>query len=298
MMATNNQIMAAGVLESERPVLHLSGPKLTERFQALINGSENDGGIERYVTAVNLKVSLFKEAVADCKARKLHLEDFKRLCAFIAPVRRRIAPWLGSNSFQTLQNGIGDLLNDTNDTTTTDMRIAAFCKLFPEDKKHRWVRDLAAELLHYTNPERYPLMNRWIWDSKSNSGVLREIWHGDNVDGMVIDIPDGYETFLVLREELSQFLTDNGVFRDILYYVDLLCAQIYADYICSQGGAFLRTDFSAEEDPMQYTRRMIGLDGIKARSAKTRLKDINGEAFEIEEAKKLDWSEGDAHAHS
>jgi hypothetical protein len=298
MMKTNNPIMATDAVNSERPVLHLSGPKLTERFQSLINGSENDGGIERYVTAVNLKVSLFKEAVADNKARKLHLEDFKRLCAFIAPVRRRIAPWLGSNNFQTLQNGIGDLLNDANDTTTTDVRIEAFCKLFPEDKKHRWVRDLAAELLHYTNPELYPLMNRWVWDSKSNSGVLREIWHGDNVDGMVIDIPDGYETFLVLREELSQFLTDNGVFRDILYYVDLLCAQIYADYICSQGGAFLRTDFSAEEDPMQYTRRMIGLDGVKARSAQTRLKDIDGEAFEIEEAKQLDWSEGDDHAHT
>jgi len=283
---------------TERPVLHLSGPKLTERFQTLISGSENDGGIERYVAAVSLKVSLFKEVLADGKSRDLDIEDFKRLCAFMAPVRRRISPWLDTVGYKTLQKGISDLLQDSTDTTTTDSRIHAFCQLFPEDKKHRWVRDLAAELLHYSDPERYPLMTRWIWDAKANTGVLREIWHGENVDAMVIDADDNFETFLVLREELSQFLSDNGVFRDTLYYSDLLCAQIYADYICSQGGSFLRTDFSAEEDPMQYTRRMLGLDGIKARSAQTRLKDIDGEAFEIEEAKQLDWSEGATHAHS
>jgi len=41
----------------------------------------------------------------------------------------------------------------------------------------------------------------------------------------------------MLREELSQFLSDNGFFRDILQYVDILCAQIYAQYICEQGGS-------------------------------------------------------------
>ncbi len=50
----------------------------------------------------------------------------------------------------------------------------------------------------------------------------------------------------MLREELSQFLSDNGIFRDMLWYVDLLQAQIYGDYINAQGGAYLKTDFSAE----------------------------------------------------
>ncbi len=125
----------------------------------------------------------------------------------------------------------------------------------------RFVRDLAAELLHNCYPEHYPLMQRWVWDNRANTGVLREIWHGDNVDHMLIDVPDGYETFLILREELSQFLSDNGVFRDMLWYVDLLTAQVYADYINEQGGAFLRTDFASEGDPLEHTRRILGLDG-------------------------------------
>ena len=47
---------------------------------------------------------------------------------------------------------------------------------------------------------------------------------------------------------LALLFASAGVFRDMTFYVDLLCAQIYADYICEQGGAFLRTDFASEQD--------------------------------------------------
>lgn len=80
---------------------------------------------------------------------------------------------------------------------------------------------------------------------------------------MTIEVGDGYPTFLMLREELAQFLTAQGVFRDVPQYVDALCAQVYAQYICSQGGVYLRTDFSAAEDPMLHARRMLGLDGFE-----------------------------------
>ncbi len=129
-------------------------------------------------------------------------------------------------------------------------------------------------------------MKRWVWDAKANTGVLREMWHGAS-DSERIDVPDTYATFLMLREELAQFLTDNGVFRDVLFYVDMLTAQVYANYISAQGGAYLRTDFTAAEDPMHHTRRMLGLDGVRPGSNRTRLKAIDGEAFVIEDVKLL-----------
>jgi hypothetical protein len=138
-------------------------------------------------------------------------------------------------------------------------------------------------MLHNREPERYPLMNRWVWDASANTGVLREIWHADDIDHLTIQVSDNYGTFLMLREELSQFLSDNGFFRDILYYVDILCAQVYANYICEQGGSYLRVDFSAPEDPMQHTRRLLGLDGVRPGSGKTRLKSIDGEAFVLDD---------------
>ena len=72
-----------------------------------------------------------------------------------------------------------------------------------------------------------------------------------------------------------------------LQYVDILCAQIYAQYICEQGGSYLRTDFSAPEDPMQHTRRLLGLDGVRAGNGKTRLKSIDGEAFVLDDSNLL-----------
>ncbi len=93
-------------------------------------------------------------------------------------------------------------------------------------------------------------MTRWVWDASANSGALREIWHdpqaGDNVDHILITAPDTHEMFLVLREELSQFLSEQGIFRDMLWYVDLLLGHVYGGYINAQGGAWLKTEFGSK----------------------------------------------------
>ncbi len=278
-MASITPIRPADV---ERPVLELSGDAIRASLQTAIAGAEEQGGIERYVDAVKLKSSMFQRAVDDVD--NLELESFMGLCTFMSTVRRRIGPWLNEDAFGNVREGLGELLDDE---TPVDARIEAFCTRFPNDKKHRWVRDLATEMLHNVEPERYPLMNRWVWDARANTGVLREIWHAENIDHITIPVGDGYGTYLMLREELSQFLSDNGFFRDVLQYVDILCAQIYAQYICEQGGSYLRADFSAPEDPMQHTRRLLGLDGVRPGNGRTRLKSIDGEAFVIDDTNLL-----------
>lgn len=277
--------------EAPRPRLDLSGPIITRAFETLVQGSEKQGGIEYWIDALKLKSRMFQQALGQGGAGEqredLPLDTFKGLCAFMASVRRRVGPHLEQPAYGELLKAISGLLDGVRDTSTTDRRVAAFCSRFPQDRKHRWVRDLAAEILHQLDPERYPLMCRWVWDRKANSGVIREIWFDDDIDNMTLDIPDGYATCLVLREELSQFLSDNGIFRDVLWYVDLLCAKIYGDYIAAQGGVYLRADFSAPGDPMEHTRRLLGLDGVRTGSGRTRLKAINGEAFVIEDGNLL-----------
>jgi hypothetical protein len=270
--------------EFERPVLDLSADALRAGLQIMIRGSEELGGIERYIDAVKLKSAMFKQALVENDVAELDLETFKGLCTFMATVRRRISEWLNEESFAEMRVGIVELFADDEHI---DVRVGRFCDRFPNDKKYRWVRDLAVELLHNADPERVPMMNRWIWDVKANTGVIREIWHGDDVDHMTIDVADNYGTYVMLREELSQFLSDNGFFRDVLFYVDVLCAQIYAQYICEQGGSYLRVDFSAPEDPMQHTRRLLGLDGVQPGNGRTRLKSIDGVAFVLDDSKTL-----------
>jgi hypothetical protein len=274
--------------EFERPVLELSGEILRVALQTVVTGTEEHGGIERYIDAVKLKSAMFRQALVENDIADLDLETFKGLCTFMATVRRRISGHLNEEAFGDMRVAIVRLFDDREHI---DDRIITFCDRFPNDKKHRWVRDLATELLHNADPERVPLMNRWVWDAKSNTGVIREIWHGDNVDHITIPVPNGYGTYLMLREELSQFLSDNGIFRDVLFYVDVLCAQVYAHYICEQGGSYLRADFQAPEDPMQHTRRLLGLDGVQPGNGRTRLQSIDGEAFVLDDSTELNPTE-------
>jgi hypothetical protein len=271
--------------EPERIQLELSGPRLARSLAKLAAGCEAHGGIERYVEAVKLKGVLFREALGEHGelTAALDPETFKGLCPFMATVRRRVAPWLAQPAFDLLKQALVDVVAAVGETASADQRLAAFCARVGDGEQHRWVRDLGAEVLHNLAPERFPLMTRWVWDAAANTGVIREIWFAEDVDHQQIDVPDRYLTFLTLREELSQFLSQNGFYRDMIHYVDLLCAQIYAEYICEQGGSYLRTDFSAEDDPLQFTRRLLGLDGIKAGSGRTRLKTIDGEAFTLAE---------------
>jgi len=271
-------------VEFDRPVLELSGDGLRAVLQIMIAGSEDHGGIERYVDALKLKNAMFQQALAGDSIDSLDLEAFKGLCTFMATVRRRVGDWLNEAAFADMHDGIKELFADDNNV---DARVDTFCERFPDDKQHRWIRDLATEMLHNADPERVPLMNRWVWDAQANTGVIREIWHGEDVDHIKIPVGDGYGTYLMLREELSQFLSDEGFFRDVPQYVDILCAQVYAQYICEQGGSYLRTDFSAPEDPMQHTRRLLGLDGVQPGNGKTRLKSIDGEAYVLDDSNLL-----------
>ena len=254
--------------------LELSGPKLKLALEALVSRADGQGGVEAYVEALKIKSALFRDALDG----ELSLKEFRTICAHMPTVRRRIGQYAQPHWFEEMQKRIAGLFESREET---DECIRRFCAAFPDDREHRWVRDLGAELLHYADPERYPLMTRWVWDARTNTGVLREIWHGDDVDSISIDVPDGYATFLVLRQELSEYLTANGVFRDVLFYADVLMAQVYAGYIGERGGTYLRTDFATPEDPMLHTRRILGLDGVN-QEGRSRLKALDGCAEVIE----------------
>lgn len=260
------------------PTLDLSGPRLRRAFEHLVEAAEATGGVERYVSALALKASLFEEILGKGKVREMTAAEFRDLAAFISPARRRLAAYLEPEGFNGMRERLVALLDGWSDTSTADVRLLRFMAQFPRDKAHRWVRDLGAEVLHFAAPDHYPLMTRWMWDAGVGTGVMREIWYSDIVDDATITVDDSLETFQALSAELGTFLAGNGVFRDRVFYADLLCAHVYAGYINDRGGQYLRSDFSDGSDPMTHTRRMLGLDAIDTETGRTRLKLIDGSA--------------------
>jgi hypothetical protein len=261
-----------------RPVLDLSGPRLRQMLEHLAEAAEPTGGIERYVGALSLKASLFEERLGKGRVGDLSEAEFYDLCSFIAPVRRRVGAWLDAHGFPAMRVRLQRLFAGWSEIASADRRLAEFVAGFPVDRDHRWVRDLAAEALHFTAPAQYPLMTRWMWDARTRTGVLREIWHAEDVDAVTIAVSDDSVTFATLRDELEGFLRDNGVFRDLPFYVDLLCAHAYAFYITGRGGRYLSTEFGAREDPLAHTSRLLGLDAVTSEKGRARLKLIDGAA--------------------
>lgn len=277
MFGLRRKIANEGPPPPEAPVLDLSGPRLRRAFGNLVESARPTGGIERYVTALMLKASLFEELLAG-GARELTETELLDLCAFIAPVRRRIGAALAAQGFEQIRLAIVGLVAEIESADDADERLAAFVAAFPTDKAHRWTRDLGAEILHFARPDLYPLMARWVWDARTSTGVLREIWHAEDVDAAQIDAGNGLITFRTLTAELDGFLAGEGVFRDRHWYTDLLMAHVYAAYINDRGGQYLRTDFTMEGDPMLHTRRMLGLDAVDTETGRTRLRLIDGTA--------------------
>lgn len=234
------------------PRLELSGARLDEAYDALLASAEPRGGIARLVSALSAKCTLFANVFASERVAELNQADLMDACAFAATARRRVGAALEEHGIGAMREAIAALL----DAADGDAALAAFCARFPDDRQHRWVRDLGAEVLHFTAPDRFPLMTRWIWDARSGTGVLREIWHGEGVE----TIADDQASHVALRAELASYLKGRGVWHAVPLTIDLLCAQVYATYIQAQGSAFLRADFSGDDDPGYYLCRMLGID--------------------------------------
>lgn len=258
------------------PVLDLSGDRLRRALADLAASAEPTGGVSRYLTALHLKSALFKELLGQ-GTEGLTETEFLDLAAFMAPVRRRIGPVTARIGVAELARRIEVLLHGEG---TVDDRLAGFIAAFPQGKEMRWVRDLGAELLHFTQPS-VPLMARWVWDARVATGVLREIWHAEDVDRAEIAVPDDLATFAMLYQELEGFVEAEGVWRDRIWMVDLLMAHIYAGYINDRGGQYLRSDFTQDVDPMLHTRRMLGLDAVDTETGRTRLRLIDGRIHEF-----------------
>jgi hypothetical protein len=100
-----------------------------------------------------------------------------------------------------------------------------------------------------------------------------------------------------LRIELEGFLAEQGVFRDLPFYVDVLLSHIYSGYINDRGGQYLRSDFTTNSDPMFHTRRMLGLDAVDTKTGRTRLRLIDGKAHVIGNDRQISGPEvSDAHS--
>ncbi|HQU16027.1 MAG: hypothetical protein ACYC18_13450 [Gammaproteobacteria bacterium] len=256
-------------VELDRKICSRKLAQLQEEIAAQAQSAEStddrDPGLAPFVESLSRKHELFERVLAETALDALDDAAFAALLETVFTARRRLPPALVGFEHDRLLSAIRDLLYGAGPLVE---RMQAFVDALPADsgKARRAAWDLGAEMLHFRDPERYPLMARWVWDLSTMSGGLREFIRGNDT---MRDIPlDARpETFEGARLQLAEFLAEEGFYRDVPYLVDLLLAKAYADYVqqMAKGVGVFAAELGARNDPMEFVTKMLGIDPHRRR---------------------------------
>ena len=270
--------VADAIVPAELPVA-LDPALFRHYLKAVTEAAQDWGGIEAYLAAASAKQQLFAELLAPERLTGLTLEDMERLLDRVFTARRRLYPvleslgetrvreathWLFTGPLpvaQRLQDFV-DAMPGAGGMGREAVRAAA--------KMRRAAWDFAAEMLHFADPERYPLMARWVWDRATQSGALREFIRGNDA---VPEIPltNAPETYEGARAWLAGQLRGEGVYRDLPLWIDLVQAQAYVTYLRSVAEGSLGGDFGRGAQPHEHVRKLLGIEAERP-DGRTRVK--------------------------
>ncbi|PZP62174.1 MAG: hypothetical protein DI596_04050 [Azospira oryzae] len=255
------------IVPAELPVALDEGLFL-HHLAALQTGVERDGGVEAYLDSLNAKQRLFVDLLRSRGCGALALADVEQLLDRVFTARRRIYPLLAAAGEAWIRGALEELLEGA---PAVRQRMEAFASGLvvaaggaagdakSAAKGRRAAFDFAAEVLHFVDPVRYPLMSRWVWDQGTGSGALREFIRGSDA---MTHVPLGAdpEVFEGAREWLKARITEQGIFRDVHFWIDLVLGQAYVAYLRSVAEGNLGGDFGRGARPEDQLRKLLGID--------------------------------------
>lgn len=266
------------IAPAELPV-PLDAGLFQQHLAALQQASEPEGGVEAYLAGLAAKQALFAAALTRDRIDVLDLEKVEILLDTVFPARRRIFPVLEAMGEAALQEAVQALLYGA---APLAQRLQEFVEALPvptglgresvkaAGKLKRAGFDFAAELLHFLDPEKYPLMARWVWDQTTVSGALREFIRG-NDQMPEIALGTSPEMFEGARAWLAQRIAEQGIFREVHFWIDLVLAQAYVTYLRSVAEGNLGGDFGRGAKPGEQLRKLLGIDAPR-KDGKLRVK--------------------------
>jgi hypothetical protein len=104
-------------------------------------------------------------------------------------------------------------------------------------------------------------MARWVWDRATMSGALRELVAGGEAmrDLPLENVPGTYEA---ARSWVQERIAEQGIFRDVHFWADLVLAAAYGHYFRAMTGGTLGADFERGTHPSEQIMGLLGIDRI------------------------------------
>lgn len=234
-----------------------------QKLASLIDSMSERGGIDSFVDALENKSTLVREALAPDRVTMLDDATFDALLDSVFTARRKLPAGLTQVPMPVVLQALNTVLHGDGELTT---RIMSFVDIVPTQdakvKQAAW--NFATEMLHFYAPERYPLMCRWVWDHKAQSGALREFIRANDTMPK-IDVAVTPENFEAHRVWLREQLTAQGFYQRLHYMIDWVLAQSYAEYVLgmSSGMGMLGSAFGAKMESIEFIVKLLGVDQVR-----------------------------------
>ncbi|MDT7861817.1 MAG: hypothetical protein RRA45_06355 [Saccharolobus sp.] len=146
-------------------------------------------------------------------------DDVKSIFDVIFYAKRQFRDVLEKNGLEKIRTAF-EKLKDKN--LSYDQRVEAFSSL--KSAEHEDIVDMAKEIIHFLEPEKYPLWTRWIWNPTKNSGSATYILK-DNISLKTEE--DYFNAISELKEVLSVFGLDTGNY----YPTSIFLVYAYVRYV-------------------------------------------------------------------
>jgi len=251
------------------------------KFEQLLEAVEDQGGVQAFIDALNVKHELFARALEAEVLMSMSTESMDALLETCFTARRKLPELVVGIEQADINAAIQELVYG--DAPLAE-RMQSFMEFFPlaegndkaTQKANQKVRragwDFGAELLHFLAPEKYPLMTRWVWDANTVSGAMREFIAGnDTLRESPFD--DRPETFEAVRRWMVEQLSDAGFYRDVPLLVDMVLGWAYTDYMraMSSSMGLVEAEFGGSSDRTEPLKKILGIDPSR-RSGQSRVK--------------------------
>ena len=127
--------------------------------------------LTRICAEVEAKSAWFQEKLSRTALPELTSDDYRSVLSRIFSTRGKTRRTLEGLDLETMRGRIGELLHGADDL---EPRFQAFVDGLDglDGLSDNLRMDFTSELLHFSNPERYWLWTRWMWDPRTRTGAL------------------------------------------------------------------------------------------------------------------------------
>lgn len=191
---------------------------------------EGEEFVQEFYEDLEDKSRFFQEKLSKERLPSLSRDDLEAILERVFSTRRKKGKVVEETGESNLKEAISDLLYGM-ENKSWDERVFEFSKrIRGVDVKSS--RDLAAELLHFTFPDKYILWTSWIWDPTSETGAIVFLKEESPTGGKGRRMyGEKYDQFKHIYEQIAEKLEEFGIKVKGYLFVDIFLAMIYATYV-------------------------------------------------------------------